>query len=84
MARAKERERGHAGVAVSTPTGWLFNAGDAYLHRGELDLGKRHMPPGLAIYGAIMATDPKSGAANLDRLRSPKRGTAVKSKSLQP
>jgi glyoxylase-like metal-dependent hydrolase (beta-lactamase superfamily II) len=66
---------GHAGVAVKTPDGWLLNAGDAYLHSGELD-PKPHMPPGLNIYGRIMSTDPSAGRANLERLRELKRSHA--------
>jgi glyoxylase-like metal-dependent hydrolase (beta-lactamase superfamily II) len=60
---------GHAGVAVAGDGGWLLNAGDAYLHRGELDAVRPHMPPGLAIYERIMATDVKAARSNLERLR---------------
>ena len=60
---------GHAGVAVKGESGWLLNAGDAYLDRGELDPVRPHMPPGLAIYEAIMKTDARAANANLERLR---------------
>jgi glyoxylase-like metal-dependent hydrolase (beta-lactamase superfamily II) len=60
---------GHAGVAVRGESGWLFNAGDAYLSHGELDLRRPHMPPGLAVYEKIMATDAKAAKASINRLR---------------
>jgi glyoxylase-like metal-dependent hydrolase (beta-lactamase superfamily II) len=64
---------GHAGIAIETQGGWLLNAGDAYLHRGQLDLHRRHMPPGLAVYDWIMGTDREAGRANLAQLRDLKR-----------
>lgn len=60
---------GHAGIAIRSGDGWLFNAGDAYLHHGELDPHHAHMPPGLRLYERIMMTDPPAARANLDRLR---------------
>lgn len=64
---------GHAGVAIQTAAGWLLNAGDAYLHHGELDAHRPHMPPGLRVYERIMATDVEAGRTNLGRLRDLKR-----------
>jgi glyoxylase-like metal-dependent hydrolase (beta-lactamase superfamily II) len=64
---------GHAGVAISTPQGWLLHAGDAYLHHGEMDLADPHCPWGLAIYERIMDTDKPSRRANQERLRALKR-----------
>jgi glyoxylase-like metal-dependent hydrolase (beta-lactamase superfamily II) len=61
---------GHAGVAIRTGDGWLFDAGDAYLHAGQLNLARPHMPPGLAIYERIMATDVQAARGNLSRLRA--------------
>ncbi len=29
--------RGHCGVAVKTPDGWLFHCGDAYIRQGQVD-----------------------------------------------
>ncbi len=57
---------GHAGVAVQTPDGWLLHAGDAYLHRDQMQ-GRRG-PLGLAIYQAIMDTDRTARARNQARL----------------
>lgn len=59
---------GHAGVAVAAGDGWLFDAGDAYLHHTEL-LARSGMPPGLAIYERIMTTDLSAARHNLQRLR---------------
>lgn len=61
---------GHAGVAVSTPAGWLLDAGDAYLHAGEMDVAGPYCPLGLAVYEAIMATEARPAAQNLARLRT--------------
>lgn len=70
---------GHAGVAVHTPDGWLFDAGDAYLHHNEV-ASDRGMPPGLAIYERIMMTDPPAALHNLERLRDLRRehGSEIK------
>jgi glyoxylase-like metal-dependent hydrolase (beta-lactamase superfamily II) len=67
--------RGHAGVAISMPHGWLFDAGDAYLHHGELDSVRLHMPLGLALYERIMMTDALAAHSNLARLRELKHST---------
>lgn len=64
---------GHAGVAVQTDKGWMLHAGDAYLHHGQMDLAHRHMPPGLAVYQAIMDSDRIARRANQSRLRVLKR-----------
>lgn len=60
---------GHAGIAIQTSSGWLFDAGDAYLDRVQLTDNGRGMPPGLAIYDRIMMSDAKSARHNLQRLR---------------
>jgi glyoxylase-like metal-dependent hydrolase (beta-lactamase superfamily II) len=67
---------GHAGVAVETPSGWLLHAGDAYLHRGEMDLVRPHMPVGLAAYEGVMDSDRPARRANQARLRELKRASA--------
>jgi glyoxylase-like metal-dependent hydrolase (beta-lactamase superfamily II) len=59
---------GHAGIAVSTPQGWLLHAGDAYLHNRQLHQHPT-MPPGLALYERIMTTDLAAARANRSRLR---------------
>lgn len=64
---------GHAGVAVEAEVGWLLHAGDAYLHRGQMDPAHPHMPPGLAAYQHIMDSDRPARRANVERLRTFKR-----------
>lgn len=64
---------GHAGVAVATPEGWLLHAGDAYLHHGQMDVCRSHMPVGLSAYQHIMDTDRPARRANQLRLRNLKR-----------
>jgi glyoxylase-like metal-dependent hydrolase (beta-lactamase superfamily II) len=60
--------RGHAGVAIETPDGWLLNAGDAYFHRHEMDAGPRCTPM-LAAYQAMMEVDRETRLDNQERLR---------------
>lgn len=64
---------GHAGVAVQTTTGWLLNAGDAYLHHHQMDTAHPRCTPGLAIYQHIMDTDRPARRQNQERLRALKR-----------
>jgi glyoxylase-like metal-dependent hydrolase (beta-lactamase superfamily II) len=64
---------GHAGVAVRASGGWLLHAGDAYLHRDQMNLAGPSCPAGLAIYQAIMDTDRTARRANQERLRTLKR-----------
>jgi glyoxylase-like metal-dependent hydrolase (beta-lactamase superfamily II) len=61
--------RGHAGVAVRTGDGWLFNAGDAYFYRGEVGSPERRCTPGLRAYQRLMETDRSIRLANQDRVR---------------
>jgi len=62
--------RGHAGVAIQTPEGWLLNAGDAYFYRHEMNSPKRHCTPGLRAYQRLMEVDRKARLHNQDRLRA--------------
>jgi glyoxylase-like metal-dependent hydrolase (beta-lactamase superfamily II) len=71
---------GHAGVAIQGENGWLLHAGDAYLHRGELDHHHQHMPLGLAIYERIMTGDLPAARNNLARLRELNLAHAAKIK----
>jgi glyoxylase-like metal-dependent hydrolase (beta-lactamase superfamily II) len=64
---------GHAGVAVQTGSGWLLNAGDAYLYHGQMDTTRHHCTPGLSVYQSIMDTDRPARRANQERLRELKR-----------
>jgi glyoxylase-like metal-dependent hydrolase (beta-lactamase superfamily II) len=59
---------GHAGIAISTPDGWLLNAGDAYFHRHEMD-PEPHCTPGLAAYQRLMEMDRPTRLHNQERLR---------------
>jgi len=60
--------RGHAGVAVRAPDGWLFHAGDAYFHRGEVE-ERDHCPPGLALFQGIVQAERAARLANRERVR---------------
>jgi glyoxylase-like metal-dependent hydrolase (beta-lactamase superfamily II) len=61
--------RGHAGIAIDTPEGWLLHAGDAYFYRHEMNSTKRRCTPGLRAYQWMMEVDRKSRLFNQDRLR---------------
>jgi glyoxylase-like metal-dependent hydrolase (beta-lactamase superfamily II) len=60
--------RGHAGVAIQTPEGWLLHAGDAYFYRHEMDASNRHCTPGLQAYQWLMEVDRAARLRNQDRL----------------
>jgi glyoxylase-like metal-dependent hydrolase (beta-lactamase superfamily II) len=60
--------RGHAGVAIYTPEGWLLHAGDAYFYRHEMDANNRHCTPGLQFYQWMMEVDRTTRLFNQDRL----------------
>jgi glyoxylase-like metal-dependent hydrolase (beta-lactamase superfamily II) len=61
---------GHAGIAVRTGGGWVFNAGDAYFYRRELDSDRRRCTPGLRLYQTMMEVDRERRFANQERLRA--------------
>ncbi len=61
--------RGHAGVAIETPEGWLLNAGDAYFYRHEMG-STRRCTPGLRAYQWMMEVDRKARLHNQERLRA--------------
>ncbi|HVF93531.1 MAG TPA: MBL fold metallo-hydrolase [Sphingomonas sp.] len=62
---------GHAGVAVQEDDGrWLFYAGDAYFHHGEVGKAARECPPGLRAYQQLMEVDRAARLANQARVRS--------------
>jgi glyoxylase-like metal-dependent hydrolase (beta-lactamase superfamily II) len=63
---------GHAGVAVQTAGGWLLHAGDAYLHRRQMET-EPVCPPGLGLYQRLMDSDSPKRARNQARLRELKR-----------
>ncbi len=59
--------RGHAGVAVKTPRGWLLHAGDAYFSKQEMH--DQDAPLGLELFQRVLATDGKQRLHNRGRLR---------------
>jgi glyoxylase-like metal-dependent hydrolase (beta-lactamase superfamily II) len=62
---------GHAGIAVQEDEGrWLFYAGDAYFHHGEINGEHRTCPPGLRGYQRLMQVDADARMANQRRLRT--------------
>ena len=61
--------RGHAGIAIKTPEGWLLHAGDAYFYRHEMD-SERRCTPGLRAYQWMMEVDRKARLLNQDRLHA--------------
>jgi glyoxylase-like metal-dependent hydrolase (beta-lactamase superfamily II) len=62
--------RGHAGIAINTPEGWLLNAGDAYFYRHEMGLPERRCTPGLRAYQWMMEVDREARIHNQERLRA--------------
>jgi glyoxylase-like metal-dependent hydrolase (beta-lactamase superfamily II) len=62
--------RGHAGIAIQTPEGWLLNAGDAYFYRHEMDSDQRRCTPGMRFYQTMMEVDREARLRNQDRLRA--------------
>lgn len=62
---------GHAGVAIREEGGrWLFYAGDAYFHHGEIGATARECPPGLRWYQNLMQVDRSARLANQQRVRA--------------
>lgn len=59
--------RGHAGIAVQTPEGWLLHCGDAYFHPCDVHGGRT--PAGLLAFQRFMAADDPLRRATLARLR---------------
>ncbi len=64
---------GHAGVAVKSGAGWLFQAGDAYFHHREMDLERPWCTPGLRFYQLMMEKDRRARLDNQQRLRELRR-----------
>lgn len=61
---------GHAGVAIKEDDGrWLFYAGDAYFHHGEVGGVTRACPPGMRAYQDFMQVDRDARMANQRRIR---------------
>lgn len=62
--------RGHAGVAIETPEGWLLHAGDAYFYRQEMNSPKRYCTPGMRAYQWMMEVDRQARLHNQERLHA--------------
>jgi glyoxylase-like metal-dependent hydrolase (beta-lactamase superfamily II) len=62
--------RGHAGIAIQTPEGWLLNAGDAYFYRHEMDSDQPSCTPGMRFYQSMMEVDREARLHNQERLRA--------------
>lgn len=60
--------RGHAGVAVRRPAGWLLHCGDAYFNHGEMRTPPR-CPTGLRAFQSLMQADGRARRENQERLR---------------
>jgi glyoxylase-like metal-dependent hydrolase (beta-lactamase superfamily II) len=69
--------RGHCGVAVRAPEGWLLHAGDAYFHHGEVE-PQRRCPTGLRLFQWLMQLDGAARLANQARLRALANDAAAK------
>ncbi|WP_062993397.1 MBL fold metallo-hydrolase [Nocardia anaemiae] len=59
--------RGHAAIAVDTGEQWIFHAGDAFYHHGQID-GTGHVPRALTIMERFVASDMPRVYANHERL----------------
>lgn len=62
--------RGHAGIAIDTPQGWLLHAGDAYFYRHEMGSPQRRCTPGLRAYQWMMEVDRQARIYNQQRLHA--------------
>jgi glyoxylase-like metal-dependent hydrolase (beta-lactamase superfamily II) len=60
--------RGHCGVAVATPRGWLLHCGDAYFHRSEVAPGGGRTPAGIKWFESLVNVDKRARLANQKRL----------------
>jgi glyoxylase-like metal-dependent hydrolase (beta-lactamase superfamily II) len=47
--------RGHCGVALRLPDGWLLHAGDAYVYHGSVDPDNPHQPRFHAFSSAVLS-----------------------------
>jgi glyoxylase-like metal-dependent hydrolase (beta-lactamase superfamily II) len=61
--------RGHCGVAVKLPHGWLLHCGDAIFHRDELDPIEPSAPLGIKVLESIMKDNQGAVEANQGLLR---------------
>lgn len=61
--------RGHAGVAVDGPDGWVLHAGDAFFHRAEVEPGCGRAPWLLRLFQSLGDVHTPSRLENQARLR---------------
>jgi glyoxylase-like metal-dependent hydrolase (beta-lactamase superfamily II) len=62
--------RGHCGVAVKTPSGWLLHCGDAYFHANEIAYEDPRGTPGVKfVQRVIDDVDTRARVHNQARLR---------------
>ncbi|MFO0619359.1 MAG: MBL fold metallo-hydrolase [Polyangiaceae bacterium] len=61
--------RGHSGIAVDTPDGWLLHAGDAYFSNAEMHPTKPSCPFLLRAFQTGAATDNIARLRNQERVR---------------
>ncbi len=62
--------RGHSGVAVRTPEGWLLHCGDVYFHHAEVAPAGGKAPLGLRMFESLVNADRAARLANRERLRA--------------
>lgn len=60
---------GHCGVAVRAGEKWLFHAGDAFFHHGQIETPPAPVPFALNIFQRKADTDRAERIANQERLR---------------
>jgi len=60
--------RGHCGIAVETPDGWLLHAGDAYYYDGQMAEPPR-CPLMFALFQYLAHTDRRKAQEQLEKLR---------------
>lgn len=61
---------GHCGVAIQKSERWIFNAGDAYFYKGEMNDENPLCTPGLRLYQKMMDKDTELREWNQARLRN--------------
>jgi len=61
--------RGHCGVAIKRPEGWLLHCGDAYFFHGEMNVDHPHCTIALNLFQRFMEMDRDARLSNQDRLR---------------
>ena len=62
--------RGHCGVAVRGPGGWLLHCGDAYFHADQMRPDREACSRGLWAFQRLMALDNAARQVNVNRLRA--------------